>query len=100
MARQKLTDEERAQRRDARLEREREKRAEKAREQEQLKTAIRGEIIALASVIPPHVREAGVHTVRTWKDALDKALNAHDRALISVERLQAARDALKTAIRV
>lgn len=53
MARQKLTDEERAQRRDARLEREREKRAEKAREQEQLKTAIRGEIIALASVIPP-----------------------------------------------
>ncbi|MBR7972911.1 hypothetical protein KDX01_07245 [Burkholderia vietnamiensis] len=59
MARQKMTDEERAQRREARLERQREKRAEKSREQEQLKTAIRGEIIALASVIPPPCAGSG-----------------------------------------
>ena len=53
MPRTPLTDEERAARRDARLERARAKRAKKAAEREQLKTVIRGEIAVLASVIPP-----------------------------------------------
>lgn len=59
MPRVRLTDEERAERRDARLERAREKRAEKAAEREQLKTVIRGEIAVLASVIPPMCGKAG-----------------------------------------
>ncbi len=53
MPRQKLTDEERAQRREARLEKAREKRAEAAAEREREKSAIRSEIEGLASVIPP-----------------------------------------------
>ncbi|MBJ9964463.1 hypothetical protein [Burkholderia seminalis] len=53
MARQKLTDEEREQRREARLEKAREKRAELAAERERVKSAIRSEIEGLASVIPP-----------------------------------------------
>lgn len=97
MPRTPLTDEERAARRDARLERARAKRAEKAAERERLKAVIRGEIAALASVIPPHVREGGVHTVRTWKDALDQATHAAEIFAVSVERLEAARDALKVA---
>ncbi|WP_143757417.1 hypothetical protein [Burkholderia singularis] len=53
MSRKKLTDEERAQRREARLAKAREVREEKRREQEQLKKVIRSEITALGSVIPP-----------------------------------------------
>ncbi|EKS9914881.1 hypothetical protein BTK97_003668 [Burkholderia multivorans] len=53
MGRQKLTDEERAQRREARLEKAREKRAEAAALRESEKAAIRSEIEGLASVIPP-----------------------------------------------
>lgn len=53
MARQKLTDEEREQRREARLEKAREKRAEAAAQREREKAAIRSEIESLASVIPP-----------------------------------------------
>ncbi|MBY4674324.1 hypothetical protein K6W12_27250 [Burkholderia multivorans] len=52
MGRQKLTDEERAQRREARLEKAREKRAEAAALRESKKAAIRSEIEGLASVIP------------------------------------------------
>jgi len=99
MPRTLLTDEERARRRDAKLERARAKRAEKAAEREQLKTVIRGEIAALASVIPPHVREGGVHMVRTWKDALDAATRAAELHAASVERLESARNTLKIAAR-
>lgn len=53
MGRQKLTDEEREQRREARLEKAREKRAEAATQRENEKAAIRSEIEGLASVIPP-----------------------------------------------
>ncbi|HEM7806930.1 TPA: hypothetical protein U2L37_000104 [Burkholderia multivorans] len=53
MGRQKLTDEERKQRREARLEKAREKRAEAAAQRESEKAAIRSEIEGLASVIPP-----------------------------------------------
>lgn len=53
MGRQKLTDEEREQRRESRLEKAREKRAEAAAQRESEKAAIRSEIEGLASVIPP-----------------------------------------------
>ena len=53
MGRQKLTDEEREQRREARLEKAREKRAEAATQRENEKAAIRSEIEGLASVTPP-----------------------------------------------
>ncbi|MBU9461336.1 hypothetical protein KTE57_17340 [Burkholderia multivorans] len=99
MPRTLLTDEERAERREARLRRARAQRAEKAAEREKLKSAIRDEIVALASVIPLHVREGGVHTVRTWKGALDSAMHAAETNAASVERLQSARDALKIAAR-
>ncbi|MEX3555589.1 MAG: hypothetical protein VB131_02830 [Burkholderia gladioli] len=56
MGRQKLTDEERASRREARLEKARAKRAEQAAEREQLKAVIRSEIEKLACVIPPCAR--------------------------------------------
>lgn len=98
MGRQKLTDEERASRREARLEKAHAKRAEQAAEREQLKAVIRSEIEKLACVIPPRVREGDVRVVRTWKEALDAA--AHDATIraSSVDRLTAARDALKKSM--
>jgi hypothetical protein len=65
MARQKLTNEEREQRREARLEKAREKRAEAAAQRESEKAAIRSEIEGLASVIPPPcTRWSGQHRAR------------------------------------
>lgn len=53
MSRPRLTDEERAAKRMANLEKARVKRAEIAAEREKIKALIRTEIAALASVIPP-----------------------------------------------
>lgn len=98
MGRQKLTDEEREQRREARLEKARKKRAEAAKRRELEKAAIRSEIAGLASVIPPHARDGAVNTVRAWKDVLDAATHAAQLHASSVDRLVAARDALKAAV--
>ncbi|WP_124919519.1 hypothetical protein [Burkholderia cepacia] len=94
-----MTDEERAEKRLANLEKARAKRAEAAAEREKIKVGIRTEIAELASVIPPHVREGGVHTVRTWKDALDAATHAAQMHCASIERLESVRDALKVTVR-
>lgn len=98
MPRKKLTDEERAKRKEAQREKDRERYAANRAAEEAQKVEIRDEIALMAGVIPPHVRDGAVQTVRTWKDALDAAVSASDLTRISVERLAAARDALRDQV--
>ncbi|MBN3853805.1 hypothetical protein G3N59_10475 [Paraburkholderia sp. Ac-20340] len=91
MPRQKMTDEERAAKKQARKD-------EINAEREAAKTELRGIITELASQIPLHVRMGGVQTVHEWKSALDKAVDCTKLGRVSVERLKSVADALRSQV--